>query len=103
MKTITRVRTSVKEDRTLAIFNVEGSDDPIFLTSKQVNAATGLDRNFSILKGSKLDVTFYAEGDELVGGGKCTKDNTIVKEFEFELSDRMSNIAAAASFGASMF
>ena len=100
---ITSIRTSVKEDRTLAIIRVEGQEKPIFLTAKQVEAATGLSRNFSVLKGSDINVTYYKVDEELRNGEKCTKENTIIKEFDIELTDRLSNIATASAFGASMF
>lgn len=103
MAKIISVRTSVKEDRTLAVIRVEGKENPIFLTAKQVEAATGLSRNFSVLKGSDINVEFYKENDELVGGGKCTKADTLVKEFDIELAASVNNIATAAAFGASMF
>ena len=103
MNKITNVRTSVKEDRTLAIISVEGSETPIFLTSKQVASATGLDRNFSILKGSKINVTFYKKGEKMLNDRECTADDKIVKEFDFELADRLNDIASASAFGASMF
>lgn len=103
MAKITSVRTSVKPDKTLAIIRVEGAADPIFLTGKQVEAATGLSRNFSVLAGSDLEVVFYKKDEELASGSKCTKDNTIVKEFSIELSPKLAGIASAAAFGASMF
>lgn len=103
MAKIVSVRTSVKEDRTLAVIRVEGSETPIFLTDKQVASATGLTRNFSVLKGSDINVEYYAEGAELANGAKCTKANTIVKEFDIELSETTSKIAMASAFGASMF
>ena len=100
---ITSVRTSVKEDKVLAIIRVEGKEQPIFLTAKQIEAATGLSRNFSVLKGSDINVEYYAEGDELANGTKCTKANTLVKEYDIELAASVNNIATAAAFGASMF
>ncbi len=101
---ITKVRTSVKQDKVLAvIFTEELGDKPIFLTDKQVTAATGLKANFSILKGADISVEFFKKGDTLLNGKECTEDDVIVKDFELELSDRLNNIAAAASFGASMF
>lgn len=103
MKKIISVRTAVKEDKVLGIFQLEGVEKPIFLTDKQVHSATGLKTNFSILKGSMLDVTYYAVGDKLANGAECTKADTLVKEFSFELSEKTGNIAAAAAFGASMF
>lgn len=103
MARITSVRTSVKPDKVLAVIHVEGRQDPIFLTSKQVEAATGLSRNFSVLKGSDINFAFYKEGDELIGGGKCTKSDTIIKEFDIELAESVNKIATAAAFGASMF
>jgi hypothetical protein len=103
MKKITSVRTSVKEDKVLAVIFLENVEKPVFLTSKQVHAATGLNNNFSILKGSSLDVVYYKKGDKLVNGGECSDDNTLVKEYAFELSDTTAKIATAAAFGASMF
>jgi len=104
MSKITQVRTKVKQDGSvLAIFNLEGKDNPVFLTGKQVHAACGLSNNFSVLKGSDLSVEYYSKGDTLVSGAECTKDKTIVKSFEIELSDKLSGIASAAAFGASMF
>lgn len=100
---ITNVRTSVKEDKVLAIIRVEGRENPIFLTSKQVEAATGLSRNFSVLKGSDINVEFYKKGDKLNNGAECTTDDTIVKEYDIELAQGINNIATAAAFGASMF
>ena len=104
LKNITNVRTFVKEDgTTMAVIRIEGSDDPIFLSAKQIMSASGLKNNFSVLRGSKIAVTYYKVDEELVGGAKCTKDNTIVKEFEIELSDSIQKIAQAAAFGVSMF
>ena len=103
MKKISSVRTSVKEDRVLAIIRVEGSDNPIFLSAKQIKSATGLSSNFSILKGSSISATFYKKGEKMFSGGECTEDGKIVREFEFELAEKTANIAAAAAFGASMF
>lgn len=103
MKKITSVKTAVKEDKVLGVFTLEGSDKVIFLTDKQVFAATGLKNNFSILKGSSLEVSYYAVGDKLANGSECTKADTLVKDFSFDLAEKTSNIAAAAAFGASMF
>ena len=103
MAKITSVRTSVKTDKTLAIIRIEGQDNPVFLTDKQVKAATGLSKNFSVLRGSDLEVEYYAVDEELASGQKCTKANTIVKEFSIELAPDMAKIASAAAFGASMF
>lgn len=101
---ISSVRTKVKEDNSvLAIIRVEGNDNAIFLTSKQIQAACGLSNNFSLLKGADLSVTYYAKGDKLVSGAEVTDDNKIVKEFEIELPQHLTNIQAAASFGAAMF
>ena len=100
---ITSVRTSVKEDKVLAVIHVEGKEQPIFLTSKQIEAATGLTRNFSVLKGADINVKYYNVGDKLANGSECTKADTLVKEFDIELSEGLSNIASAAAFGASMF
>lgn len=102
MVKIQKVRVSVKEDRTLVIFQLEGAEKPIFLTGKQVTAGTGLLSNFHVLRGSTLEVEFYKKDEEMLNG-KCTKDETIIKEFTFELTEKLSNIAGAAAFGASMF
>lgn len=103
MPKIISVRTSVKEDKVLGVFQLEGQEKPVFLTDKQVAAATGLNHNFSILKGSTLDVVYYKKGDKLVNGTEVTDDNKIIKEFSFDLAERTANIATAAAFGASMF
>lgn len=103
MKKIVNVRTSVKEDKVLGVFQLEGQTNPVFLTDKQVFAATGLRNNFSILKGSSLDIIYYKTGDKLANGQECTKDDTLVKEYSFDLAEKTANIAAAAAFGASMF
>lgn len=104
MSKITKVRTKVKQDGSvLAIFSLEGQDNPVFLTGKQVQAACGLRNNFSVLKDSDLSVEYYSKGDTLISGAECTKDGTIVKSFEIELSPRLAGIASAAAFGASMF
>lgn len=103
MKKIASVKTAVKEDKVLGVFTLEGQEKPIFLTDKQVFSATGLRNNFSILRGSSLEVTYYAIGDKLANGSECTKADTIVKEYAFELAEKTGNIAAAAAFGASMF
>ena len=103
MKKITSVKTAVKEDKVLGVFTLEGSDKAIFLTDKQIYSATGLKNNFSILKGSSLEVSYYAVGDKLANGSECTKADTLIKDFSFELSEKIGNIAAAAAFGASIF
>lgn len=103
MAKIISVRTSVKEDKTLGVFQVEGKEKPIFLTDKQIASATGLTRNFSILKGADISVEYHKVGDKLHNGTECTKENTLIKEFSIELPDRLNNIAAASAFGASMF
>lgn len=103
MAKITSARTSVKEDKVLAILEVEGLSKPVFLTDKQIKAATGLKANFSILKGSDIKVEFYKKGDKLVSGSECTVDDTLVKEYSIELAPQTANIATAAAFGASMF
>ena len=55
---IKSVRTSVKEDgKVLAVITVEGQEKPIFLTEKQISSATGISKNFSVLKGSDIEVT----------------------------------------------
>lgn len=103
MAKIISARTSVKEDKTLAIFTLEG-DKTVFLTSKQVKAACGVDRNFHLLKGGTLDVTYY-KVDEVMGGsgGKCTKDDTIVKEFSLECPEKLAMMLMGATAGMSMF
>jgi len=103
METITNVRTSVKKDKVLAVIRTEGSETPIFLTDKQIASATGLKSNYSILKGSKIDVEYYNEGEELVDGNKCTAGGKLVKEFEFELSDQLNKLAGAGAFGVALF
>lgn len=103
MKKIVSIKTSVKEDKVLAVITLEGQENPVFLTDKQVAAATGLKNNFSILKGSSLDVVYYKKGDKLLNGTECSDDNKLVKEFSFDLSDSTLKIATAAAFGASMF
>ena len=103
MAKIISVRTSVKEDKVLVVFHIEGKEKPVFLTSKQVTSATGLKANFGILKGSDLDVVYHKQGDKLFSGGVADADDKLVKEFSIELSDIASKIAMAAGFGASMF
>lgn len=103
MSKIKSVRTSVKEDKVLAVISIEGRETPIFLTSKQISAATGISKNFSVLKGSDIEVSFYKIDDELSNGQKCTKDDTIIKEYSIELHQDLAKIAMAASLGASMF
>lgn len=103
MSKIISCRTSVKEDKVLAVISIEGSDKPIFLTAKQVFSATGLQNNFSILKGSDIHVEYYKKGDKLINGSECTKDDTILKEYSIDLSASVLNIATASAFGASMF
>ena len=104
MAKITNVRTKVKEDNsTLAILTVEGQDNPIFLTGKQIMAACGLKNNFMVLKGADLNVVFYARGELLVNGTEVTDDNKIVKEFDIELPEKLVQIQTAVSFGASLF
>lgn len=103
MKKISSVRTSVKEDKVLGVFQLEGVTNPVFLTGKQIEAATGLKNNFSILKGSSLDIVYYKKGEKLINDTECTADDKIVKEFSFELSEGTMKIATAAAFGASMF
>ena len=103
MAKITSVRTSVKEDKVLVVFSIDGKDKPVFLTSKQVTSATGLKANFGVLKGSDLDVVYHKKGDTLFSGGVADSDDKIIKEFSLELSDMANKIAMAAGFGASMF
>ena len=104
MAKIISVRTSVKEDKTLGIFTVEGRTEPLFLTSKQVKAVCGIDRNFHLLKGGDLTVTFYKK-DEVMGGsgGICTKDDTIIKEYSLEAPEKLSMLVMGATAGMSMF
>ena len=99
MSKIVNVRTSVKPDKTLAVIRVEGEEKTIFLTAAQVKAATGLKAHFQVLKGSDITVTYYAKGEKLSNGQECTEDNTIVKEFEIEVSDSLTNMASAAALG----
>lgn len=103
MAKIISARTSVKEDKTLAIFSIEGKDQPVFLTAKQVKAACGVDRNFHLLKGGNLDVTYYKIGDKLTNGSDCTKDDTIVKEFTLEAPEKLAMMLMGATAGMSMF
>jgi len=99
--TITRVRVSNKENKTpLCIFNIEGTEQPVFLTQSQVQSATGFASNFQSLVGEALTVEFYAKDAKLpLTDAPCTKDGTIVKEFTFEMSETTSKISKAAALG----
>ena len=104
---ITKVRTLSKvtpegEQRITILFE-RGNSATVFLSSKQAHAATGFSNNFEVLIGSKLSATFYVEGEELINGKACTKDNTIIKEFEFQFSDRVMNFKTASAAGMGMF
>lgn len=105
---INKVRTSNRpnpatgELRTIVRFEL-GDGSQVFLSNKQIFAATGIERGFDVLKGSKLAVSFYKQGEELISGAHCTKDNVIVKEFEFELTNHLTNIKTAAAFGMGLF
>jgi len=103
MKKIVSVKTKVTEEKTLIILALEGQENPVFLTNRQVTAGTDLRGNFGVLKGSKLEVTYYKKGDKMNSGTECSADDKIVKEFTFELSEKLNNIGAASAFGASMF
>lgn len=105
MEAILEVRTMVRGEKTSVLFGTASRkiDDKnaIFLSEKQVQRATGLNSNYDVLKGSKIDVTFYKEGEELINGEKATKADSIVKSFVIEKSDKLVEMASAAGFGMS--
>lgn len=104
MAKITSVRTKVKKDGSvLGIFHIEGSEQPIFLTGKQVKAACGIDKNLHLLKDGSIEVEYYAVGDKLVGGAECTKENSVVKEFTLEAPKQLSMMLMGATAGMAMF
>lgn len=105
MLKISKVRTKVRDGKPpLIILIVEGREEPVFLTGKQVRAATGISGNFTALVGCKIDVTFYKEGDEMAGGAKYEgSDEKIVKEFEITLKPSLKDMSDAAAVGLGMF
>lgn len=70
-----------------------------WLTDKQITISTGLHSGFDVLKGSKLAVSFWKAGETMSTGVVCTKDDTIVQEWEFELSDMLTKMKTGAAFG----
>jgi hypothetical protein len=102
MEAITGVRTMVRGEKTSVLFGTASHElgkSAIFLSEKQVQRATGLSGNYGVLKGSNISVEYYKKGEELINGNKAENDDSIVKSFTIELSEKLTDVASAAAFG----
>ena len=48
-----------------------------------------------LLVGCSIKPTFYKEGDEMFGGNKCTADDSILKDFNFEVTQEYKALRKA--------
>lgn len=51
------------------------------------------------LIGGKIEAEYYAEGEKLLNGDKCTKADTIVKDFQIEDNEKLNNMRLMAAAG----
>jgi len=102
VRTLTKTNPATGEIRVTGRFQL-GNDTTAYLSSKQIEAATGFAKNFDVLVGSKLSVQYYKVGEELINDAVCTKENTIVSEFEFELTSKLTSMKTASALGMSLF
>jgi len=93
MEAIVTVNTWTKDDKTKVIIN-----NTHFVSPGMIKNVTGLTRNYYLLVGSKVEVEYFVTGDVIKDELICTKDNTIVKGVEFELSEKLQEYAMKAAF-----
>ncbi len=93
---IKTVRTFIKgEDKAMVCIN-----NTIYLSQKQVSAIGY--KNPKALIGSSISVEYYKVGEELVNGAKCTKADTIIKDFSVEDTAEDIKFAKMANAGVTM-
>ena len=89
-KTITQVRKfthakKVKLKTPKYVFTIEGREEGVFLSEKQVASATGLS-DASVLVGSELGVLWKPVGTLMLNGEPVKTEESIVDKFDFKLS-----------------
>lgn len=94
-----RPYTRKKDSVEMVVITLAGQANAIHLSAKQVRTGAEIKGNFRSLEGSTLTVDFFAKGEAMLNGVECTKDQTIIKTFEFEEAVDMQKLGKAAAKG----
>lgn len=92
-----------KDNVQMVLLQITGVESPVHLSAKQVMVGAEINSNFKSLEGQTLTVDFYVKGEAMLNGIECTKETTIIKNFEFEANDESKMFAGAAAKGMGLF